>query len=68
MVFVAPTTLSVAIQVGMKGSWFFAASGVCTQDIREIEAVARSYGPTVGKMAATIFAPAKGVVWEELSS
>ena len=57
--FVAATTLSVAIHVGMKAAGFLRQAAFARK-IREIEGVAASYRPTVGKMAAQSSPPASG--------
>jgi len=57
--FVAATTLLVAIHVGMKAAGFLRQAAFARK-IREIEGVAASYGPTVGKMAAQSSPPASG--------
>jgi methyl-accepting chemotaxis protein len=53
MVFVAATTLSVAIQLGMVAAVFFGLRRLHAK-IKEIEGRARSHGPTVAKMAADL--------------
>jgi hypothetical protein len=53
MVFVAATTLSVAIQLSMVAAVFYGLRRLPAK-IKEIEGMARSYGPPVGKMAADL--------------
>jgi methyl-accepting chemotaxis protein len=53
MVFVAATTLSVAIQLGMVAAFFFGLRRLYAK-IKQIEGMARSHGPAIGKMAADL--------------
>jgi hypothetical protein len=53
MVFVAATTLSVAIQLSMVAAVFYGLRRLPAK-IKEIEGMARSFGPPVGKMAADL--------------